>query len=185
MQNFLLAQVTAINTTNNYVKVKFLEYDNVTTKDYIPVMVPAIGEADEGINGYLKIDDLVIIAHFDIERQNPFVLGKIQSSTEFFANKKIRFYEHEIEFEEDSVTITHKEGTKVLIEDNKISFINSDSLTSIKYNDLDLIDWLKTLLGPPSTIVGNLGYSVTEATQSALLNTAIGKASTTKKVVLD
>ena len=202
MQNFLLAQVTAINTSNHWVKVKFLEYDNKVTKDYIPIMYPPTGESKEGNSGPLAIDDLVVIAFFDKECQNPFVMGKIRSSAEYISGKKIRFHEHEVEFTADEVTITHKEGdqikiengtitaeqkngSKIVLENNKITLQNSTSLTSIKYNDLDLVAWLQTLLGPPSTILGNLGYPVTETVQIAELVAAIGKASSVKKVTFE
>lgn len=168
MQNLLLAQVTEVNSDNNWVKVKFVDYDNITCKEFIPIMHSPIGESKEGISSPMAIDDLVVVAFFDEEKQNPLVLGKIYTSSEFISGKKIRFYEHEIEFTDDEVTITHKDSaSKITMASNEVTVETSSTLTveanQIKLGSGALVE--KVIKGTTFQIlynahvhVGNLGY---------------------------
>ena len=165
MQNFLLGTVTEVNTENNHAKVKLLEYDNVITPDFIPVMLPPIGNNDEGQSSPLGIDDLVVIAFFDKEMQNAFVLGKIYSSNEFISDKKIRFFQHEIEFKEDQITIIHKgSGTKIIMKENEI-IIESDTVKLGDGATEAVIKGDSFQAGYNSHVhLGNLGYPTTTPT---------------------
>lgn len=172
MQNFLLAQVTEIND-KNWVKVKFVDYNNITCKEFIPIMLSPIGEAKEGISGPLAVDDLVVVAFFDDKYQNPFVLGKIHTSSEFIANKKIRFHEHEMEFTADNITITHKDGTVITVESDKVKFTSPTAFGDITFGGLGLFQFLAAL-----TCVGNLGLPApVDPTQITQITNAIANSS--------
>ena len=151
IQNFLLAEVIEIDE-KNHVRVKFIEFDDIECKDFIPVMMPAIGEANEATIAPLEAADLVVVAFFDKQMQNPFVLGKIYTSSEFITGKKIRFFEHEIEFLEDKIIIKHKDDTKTTLENGSITFNSVTPFGDITFGNLGLFQFLAGLV-----CVGNLG----------------------------
>ena len=170
-----------------YIRLEQAGHDVFTP--WIQTLTSVYGEGKEGMHSRLKVGDLVIVSFLDFpQNQFPFVIGKLQKEVERInvdEQSVITYNEHTLTFNTDNIEIQHKDGTKITLEDNKITFINAESLTSVKYNDLDLIDWLKTLLGPPSTLQGNLGYPVLESTQITKLLEAIAKASTSKSVTFE
>lgn len=162
-----LASVTE-SDPDGRVKVQFKEHSEMTT-DWILVMQGVHGSGEEGLHTQLGIGDIVLINFFDYpENQQPFVLGKFQTSNDRIAvDSKTTFYynEHEINFNSDNVEIKSKDGSFIKIEADKITLEKgSGAYNKIMFGNVDLINWLKTHVH-----VGNLGFPTAVPTQATLL----------------
>jgi hypothetical protein len=158
---FEIATVTSVNEETNQVTVNFQDYETENDSPEIPVIVPPVGAGTEGDSSPLGIGDKVLVGFLDVERQNPFVFGKIRNSNNFISGKKIVYKEHEIEFTDDSVVITEKNGTKLTLTDGELSLEhNLAGFTQINLGSLvELVNWLNSHVH-----VGNLGYPTAPAT---------------------
>jgi hypothetical protein len=148
------------------VKVKFLRTD-MTTETWIPLVDSVFSKGDNGWDGELAVDDLIVISFFDYpENQKPFVFGKVKSKSQTAkreGKETLKIKDHKVIFEDDKVTVIHKNAkTKMILEDGvvKISSDGTNLYSAVRLETLKL--WLTTHFH-----LGNLGYPVATTEASA------------------
>jgi len=141
------------------VVVKYLR-TGMTTESYLPLVDSFYSKGDNGWDGELLEGDIIVVSFFDYpENQKPFVFGKVKSKSQ--TNKRegketLKIKEHIVVFEDNKVTIQHKNNkSKVVLEDGKIS-MSSDGTNLYSMVREELLEiWLKSHYH-----LGNLGYPV-------------------------
>jgi len=137
------------------IKVKYLN-DNVEPGIWLTCVNSFYSSGENGWHGVLGVGDKVRISFLDWPTcQKPIVDGKIMTTnTTIVRDGKeiIQVKDHQIIFEDEKVTIKHKDGTKVEIEDNICTFTASGKFNDIDFGGLELFEFLRNLI-----TVGNLG----------------------------
>ena len=133
---------------------------NVVT-DWIRTFQTPVGQGSEGFYSKLKVGDVILVSFIDYPIcQKPFVFARDNANDDdnviVTDNKIIKFNEHTIEFTNDEVIISQKDGTQITLKsDDSIEFSNTLGFKSIEVGTLNIIKWLLDLC---TGISGNLGY---------------------------
>jgi len=137
-------------------KIKFLE-NGFTPDVYIQAIQTSEGDGKEGEHGKYGEDDIVILSFLDYpQSQKPFIAGKFSGETQRYdatSQSTIMWKDHTLIFKDDSLEISHEDGTKITIEAGKIKLSKEGAFTKINYGNQDIIETLVTL-------IGNLGFPI-------------------------
>lgn len=139
------------------VKVKFLRTD-MTTETWIPLVDSVFSKGDNGWDGELAVDDLIVISFFDYpENQKPFVFGKVKSKSQTAkreGRETLKIKNHQVIFEDNKVTVVHKNGkTKMILEDGVVKVSSDGTSNYVVVRGELLKSWLNSLF-----VLGNMGY---------------------------
>ena len=138
-------------------KVEFLE-NGFKPDVYIQAIQTSEGSEKEGTHSKYGVNDIVILSFLDYpQSQKPFIAGKFSTEVQRYdasSESTIMWKNHTIKFQDNVLEVSNEDGTKITIENGKISLESSSTFSKINLDSLDLINWLKTL-----TVIGNLGYS--------------------------
>lgn len=142
------------------VKVKFLRTD-MTTETWIPLVDSVFSKGDNGWDGELAVDDLIVISFFDYpENQKPFVFGKVKSKSQTAkreGKETLKIKDHKVIFEDDKVTVVHKNGkTMTVIEDGVVKISSDGTSPYVVVRGEILKEYLQNLF-----VIGNMGYPTT------------------------
>jgi len=139
------------------VKVKFHRTD-CHVETWVVLVDSVYSKGDNGWNGELAKDDDIIISFLDWPKcQQPFVFGKPRSSGQSIKRDKkeiLKIKEHTVTFEDDVVTISHKDSkSKIVFKNGEVNLMSNGKSPYVMVRGELLKQWLNSLF-----LLGNMGY---------------------------
>ena len=152
------AKVTSIFDPEDKGRVQVSFLRNELELDWIPLVDSLFSKGDNGWDGELEENDIVIISFFDYpDNQKPFVFGKPKSKNQTSkrdGKETLKIKGHKVIFDNDSVTIQNKNGlseVKINESDIEIKAGSEIAFTAVRWETLQA--WLSA-----HTHVGNLSF---------------------------
>lgn len=165
-----LCEVLEINDGEDKgrVRVKFLR-TGLETESFIPLVDSMFSKGDNGWDGELEKDDIIVVSFFDYpENQKPFVFGKVKSKSQTSkreGKETLKIKDHKIIFEDNKVTVIHKNGkTNIILEDGVVKVSSDGTSNYVMVRGELLKSWLNSLF-----VLGNLGYPTATVQASGYL----------------
>lgn len=176
---YRVCEVVDVDDPEDMGRAKLKLLDTEQSPDlWIPILDSLYSSETNGWHGVLGKGDIVRVSFIDYPlNQKPIIDGKMKSGktsekrdgAEFFLIKG-----HKVKFEDDKLSLIHKDGTEMIVENDKIVMNATTTFGDIVFGGLGLFDFLSKL-----KTVGNLGLSSPlDPTQIIQITTAIANSKT-------